>query len=64
MHHQLHRQNINKKSLLHDIKGFLVIIKAEKEGFEPSVPLPVHQLSKLAHSTTLTSLRILNGLQK
>jgi hypothetical protein len=30
---------------------------AEKEGFEPSVPLRVHQLSKLAHSTTLTPLR-------
>lgn len=35
---------------------------AEREGFEPSIPLPVYKLSRLALSTTQTPLRI--GLQK
>ncbi len=30
---------------------------AEREGFEPSVPLTVHTLSKRARSATLTPLR-------
>ena len=29
---------------------------AEKEGFEPPVPLPVHRISSAAHSTTLAFL--------
>ena len=29
---------------------------AEKEGFEPSVPVKVHLLSRQAHSTTLAPL--------
>ena len=29
---------------------------ADREGFEPSVPMKVHTLSKRAHSTTLTSV--------
>jgi hypothetical protein len=32
--------------------------KAEREGFEPSVPSQVHTLSKRARSATLTPLRI------
>ena len=31
---------------------------AEREGFEPSVRLPVHRFSRPAHSTTLAPLRI------
>ena len=31
---------------------------AEREGFEPSVPLRKHALSKRAHSTTLPPLRV------
>src|SRR5690606_36395966 len=34
-------------------------ILAEREGFEPSVPLPVRQFSKLFLSATQASLRIL-----
>jgi hypothetical protein len=30
---------------------------AERVGFEPTVELPLHTLSKRAHSTALTSLR-------
>lgn len=30
---------------------------ADREGFEPSVLLPVHTLSRRAHSTTLTPAR-------
>ena len=30
---------------------------AEREGFEPPVPLRVHRFSRPAHSTTLTSLQ-------
>ena len=30
---------------------------AEKEGFEPSIPVKVYQISSLAHSTTLPPLR-------
>ena len=40
--------------------SFLVSLKAEEEGFEPSVPLPVRQFSKLFLSATQASLRILN----
>ena len=32
---------------------------AEGVGFEPTVPLPVHQLSGLANSATLAPLRVL-----
>ncbi len=31
---------------------------AETEGFEPSIHLRVYKLSRLARSTTLTSLRL------
>ena len=31
---------------------------AERVGFEPTVPLLVHELSKLARSATLTPLQI------
>lgn len=31
---------------------------ADREGFEPSVLLPVHTLSRRAHSTTLTPARL------
>ena len=30
---------------------------AEREGFEPSVPLPAHLISSQAHSATLSPLR-------
>jgi hypothetical protein len=36
-----------------------LFITAEEEGFEPSVPLPVRQFSKLFLSATQASLRIL-----
>ncbi len=34
---------------------------ADREGFEPSVTLLLHTLSKRAHSTTLTSVLIHRG---
>ena len=34
---------------------------AEREGFEPSVPLRVHTISSRAHSTTLTPLRVVKN---
>src|SRR5579859_8174494 len=34
---------------------------AEREGFEPSVPLRVHVISNHAHSTTLPPLRMVGG---
>src|SRR2546430_1461985 len=34
---------------------------AEREGFEPSVPLRVHVISNHAHSTTLPPLRVCDG---
>ncbi len=34
-----------------------VLFLAEKVGFEPTVPLPVHHLSRVANSTTLAPLR-------
>jgi len=34
---------------------------ADREGFEPSVSLTPHTLSKRAHSTTLTSALIVGG---
>ena len=33
---------------------------AERVGFEPTVPLLVHELSKLARSATLTPLQLLD----
>ena len=33
-------------------------LEAESEGFEPSVPLPVHRFSRPAHSTTLATLPV------
>ena len=36
---------------------------AEGVGFEPTVPLPVHQLSGLANSATLAPLRVSGGTQ-
>ena len=41
-----------KKPIKNDGLRFL----AETEGFEPSIQLPVYKLSRLARSTTLTSL--------
>lgn len=32
---------------------------AEKVGFEPTIQFPVYKLSRLARSTTLTSLRLI-----
>ncbi len=32
-------------------------VMAEREGFEPSVPLPVRRISSAVHSTTLPPLR-------
>ena len=37
---------------------------AETEGFEPSVELPLHTLSKRAPSATRTSLQFFTGWQK
>ena len=37
---------------------------AEREGFEPSVTLPPHILSRDAHSTALASLRAQKGTTK
>ena len=34
-----------------------ITFSAEREGFEPPVPLRVHRFSRPAHSTTLTSLQ-------
>ena len=36
---------------------------AEREGFEPSVQLPVHTLSRRAPSTARTSLQVVYFLQ-
>jgi hypothetical protein len=36
---------------------------AEREGFEPSVPLPTHTLSKRAPSATQTPLRVFVGCE-
>ena len=36
---------------------FSKLIFAEREGFEPPVPLTEHLISNQAHSTTLTPLR-------
>ena len=33
------------------------VLGAEREGFEPSVPLPVHRFSRPAHSAALSPLR-------
>jgi hypothetical protein len=41
------------------IRGILDL--AEREGFEPSVRLPLHTLSKRAPSTTRTPLPLLQG---
>lgn len=59
-------------SLLMSEKGYLIYEKkgmilqssltAEREGFEPPVPVTVHLISNQAHSTALTSLQ--NGQQK
>ena len=43
----------NKKK---PIKNDGLVLLAETEGFEPSIQLPVYKLSRLARSTTLTSL--------
>jgi len=37
--------------------------KAETEGFEPSIQLPVYKLSRLAPSTTRTSLLFTSSIQ-
>ena len=41
--------NFKLRSTIHDLPQ-----KTDREGFEPSVTLPPHTLSKRAHSTTLT----------
>ena len=38
---------------------FVSFFFAEREGFEPPVPLPVQRFSKPSHSTTLASLLII-----
>ncbi len=46
-------------------KGYLQLFDvhqtAEREGFEPSLPFPVNQFSRLAHSTTLPPLLVVFG---
>ena len=49
---------IKQNGLLRYAKGHLSNYLAEREGFEPSVPLPVRQFSKLFLSATQASLRI------
>ncbi len=44
------------------IKSNLQEKTAEKEGFEPPVPLPVHRISSAAHSTTLALLLVAKRL--
>src|SRR5258708_15682679 len=34
------------------------LLKAEREGFEPSIPLRVYRFSRPTHSTTLPPLRV------
>ena len=51
------------------IVGFVIVFMdenlAEKEGFEPSVQLPVHMISSQAHSIALAFLRCkLNAIFK
>ena len=41
------------------IVNWFRFLSAETEGFEPSIQLPVYKLSRLARSTTLTSLRLI-----
>ncbi len=50
---------IMTKGLKHpyDVKSLL----AERAGFEPAIPLRVYKLSRLAHSTTLTPLRLIGA---
>ena len=43
------KPSTNLRSSIHDLTP-----KTDREGFEPSVTLPPHTLSKRAHSTTLT----------
>ena len=58
--------SLNKPSARVQIPTFLIRLRrmAEREGFEPSVPFPVHILSRDAQSATLSPLRrnILNKL--
>ena len=44
------------------INGCFIKNIAERVGFEPTVPLLVHELSKLARSATLTPLQFNLGL--
>ena len=46
-----------KQKTLSNGRTFIVKLMADREGFEPSVLLPVHTLSRRAHSTTLTPAR-------
>ena len=52
---------LNEKTL--EIQGFSEArsFDAEREGFEPSLPFPVNQFSRLAHSTTLPPLLVVSG---
>ena len=44
--------------LLGGLSSDVLSYVAEREGFEPSVPFPTHQISSLAPSTTRTPLRV------
>jgi hypothetical protein len=46
----------NKKPLGRETKGLLLLL-AERVGFEPTVPSPVRLISSQVHSTTLPPLR-------
>ncbi len=47
-----------KQQKLPAIKNVLHEIMAEREGFEPSVPFPVHSISNATQSAALSSLHI------
>lgn len=53
------RYNHDMKNLAKSrtLQGYEKNKMADREGFEPSVLLPVHTLSRRAHSTTLTPAR-------
>ena len=47
----------SKKRNYEDKKSPKGLLKAEREGFEPSIELPLYQLSRRALSTTQAPLR-------
>ncbi len=55
---QLRKLPRTKKIIGKSLTGLCVIIDtAEREGFEPSVQLPIQRFSRPSHSTALASLR-------